>query len=144
MKVLLYTFCLIISFFAFSQEIFHSKNVNQFAIYPGCEEDIDNFADCFYTKLNEEVTEQLVKIKMNKLLQKRGEYYIKLNFVIDENGKFINVTSQGNEILGRTAIQILYRINREQEEMFTKIKPALVDEKPVKVSYSISILYNNQ
>ena len=62
--------------------------------------------------------------------------------MIDENGNFTNVTSQGNETLARISTQILYKINREQEESATKIKPALVDGNPVKVSFNIPVKYN--
>jgi len=67
-----------------------------------------------------------------------------MNFVIDENGYFTNITSQGNETLARISTQILYRINREQEEKSTKIKPALVDGNPVKVYFNISVHYTNK
>ncbi|MGL5235827.1 MAG: hypothetical protein ACRC8Z_13955 [Empedobacter falsenii] len=117
--------------------------MNQFAIYPGCEEKIDNYVEYFNMKLSHDVEERLPKIKMDKILQKSGDYFAKLHFIIDENGYFSNITFQGNETLGRIATQILYKINREQEENSTKIKPALINENPVKVYFNIPIRYNN-
>ena len=142
MRNLLYFVCFFVASYSFSQEIYTAKNVTQFAIYPGCEEASENYIECFNTKLNDDISEQLAKIKMDKILKGSGDYFAKLFFVIDENGNFTNVTSQGNETLARISTQILYKINREQEESATKIKPALVDGNPVKVSFNIPIKYN--
>ena len=139
LKLLVFSICT----FTFSQEIYTIKNVSQFAIYPGCEEKTDDYVECFNTKLNHDLEERLSKIKLDKILQKSGDYFAKLNFIIDENGYFSNITSQGNETLGRIATQILYKINREQEENSTKIKPALINENPVKVYFNIPVRYSN-
>ncbi len=130
-----------IAFNSFAQKIYAPKNVNQFAIYPGCEDSSENQIECFNTKLTENVNERLGQVKLDKILNGAGDYFAKLFFVIDENGNFSNVTSQGNETLARISTQILYKINREQEEASIKIKPALVDGTPVKVNFNISVRY---
>lgn len=143
MKKLLAFFAFSIHTFTFCQEVYNPKNVDQFAIYPGCEVASDNLK-CFDHQLNEDVSERLSKIKMDKILQGSGEYFAKLNFVIDENGDFITVTSQGDETLARISTQILYKINREQNENASKIKPALINGTPIKVNFSLSIRYHNK
>ncbi|MGV0756825.1 hypothetical protein ACTS95_14600 [Empedobacter brevis] len=144
MKKLLVFFIFSIHTFSFCQEVYNPKNVDQFAIYPSCEVVSDNYLECFNHQLNEDVSERLSKIKMDKILQDSGEYFAKLNFVIDENGDFITVTSQGDETLARISTQILYKINREQNENASKIKPALINGTPVKVNFSLSIRYHNK
>lgn len=144
MKKLLTFFTLLITVFTFSQDIYNSNNVDEFAVYPGCEDDSNSYLECFKNKLNEEVSDKLSKITLDKILNGSGDYFAKLYFIIDENGYFTNVTSQGNETLARISTQTLYRINREQKENSTKIKPALVNGNPVKVYFNISVLYTNK
>ena len=142
MRILIYFITLCFANSLFAQEIHNTKNVSQFAIYPSCEDSTDNYSQCFENKLSEDVSQRLTNIKLDKILKGSGDYFAKLFFVIDENGNFTNVTSQGNETLARISTQILYKINREQEESATKIKPALLDGNPVKVSFNIPVKYN--
>lgn len=144
MKKLLTFFTLLITVFTFSQNIYNSNNVDKFAVYPDCKDESDSYLECFKNKLNEEVSDKLSKMTLDKILHGSSDYFAKLNFVIDENGYFTNITSQGNETLARISTQILYRINREQEEKSTKIKPALVNGNPVKVYFNISVHYTNK
>ena len=65
LKLLVFSICICICICicTFSQKIHTIKNVNQFAIYPGCEEKTDNYVECFNMKLSHDVEERLSKIK---------------------------------------------------------------------------------
>ena len=85
MKKFAFLLLLSICNLCFSQETYNVKTVDQFAIYPTCKDSIDKFAECFDQKLNEDLQTKLSKIKLDKILKTQGEYFAKLNFVVDED-----------------------------------------------------------
>ena len=136
----------LLTFFALTiynnaQELTNSKIIDQYAIYPTCEDSIDNLPNCFDTKLNEDVQAKLSKIKLDKILKNSGKYFAKINFVIDEEVNFTNFRISGNDVLGRISKEILIKINTEQTTNNTKIIPAKLNGAPVKINYNLPIEY---
>ncbi|SFN14985.1 hypothetical protein SAMN05421738_10796 [Algoriella xinjiangensis] len=141
MKKFAFLLLLSICNLCFSQETYNVKTVDQFAIYPTCKDSIDKFAECFDQKLNEDLQTKLSKIKLDKILKTQGEYFAKLNFVVDEEGNFTNIRISGNDVLGRISKEVLLKINNEQIDNETKISPALLNGNPVKINYAVPVKY---
>ena len=127
--------------FALSQEVYNAKTVDQFPIYPTCQDSINDLPNCFDKNLNEDVQKKLSAIKLDKIIKASGRIFTKVNFVINEEGSFSNIKVSGNEILGRIVGEVLLRINQEQTENNTKIIPAKVNGNSVKLNYSLPIEY---
>ena len=67
--------------FALSQEVYNAKTVDQFPIYPTCQDSINDLPNCFDKKLNEDVQKKLSAIKLDKIIKASGRIFTKVNFV---------------------------------------------------------------
>ena len=59
--------------FALSQEVYNAKTVDQFPIYPTCQDSINDLPNCFDKNLNEDVQKKLSEFT-TKLNQWKKEY----------------------------------------------------------------------
>lgn len=125
---------LIFTQFVFGQDVYTTKQVDKLPTYSACNNKIDE--NCFTKKLSSKVNEELLEYA-NKL--PAGMHLARINFTIDENGKFTDFKYSGDENLGKRAVKALEIIALKEEADNIKIIPATVKGKAVKMSYSLPV-----
>lgn len=126
-----------------SKEEDSNKQIYEKAIiYPGCDNEAlkgNEFAiACFIKLINRDLQNELDFIGL-ELYDKgySGTISSRLFFVINTDGKIVNITSEGDEYLGKAGIKALRRISNRQTVRNTTIKPALdVNNNPVLIRYN--------
>ena len=111
-----------------------SKKRNRVApIYPGCKyKDNDSLTKCLNNNISKLVQKKFRVKKASKGFNKKGSFYIYLNFSIDSKGKIVNEMAFGpNESFEEEALSILKKVK--------KIKPATKDGKPIKEHFTLPI-----
>ncbi|MDM1298048.1 energy transducer TonB [Empedobacter falsenii] len=125
---------IVIAQFAFGQKIYTKDQVEKLPTYKECT--ADKKETCFAVKLSSQINEELIDYA-NKLPS--GNYVSKINFTIDENGKFTNLKYTGNDELGKKALKALEIIGLRQEMGNTNVIPASINGKPVKMYYTLPV-----
>ncbi|WP_282629040.1 energy transducer TonB family protein [Empedobacter sedimenti] len=120
--------------FAFGQEIYSKDQVEKLPTYKDCQSNQNG--DCFTKKLASKINDELMDYA-NKLPS--GNYVSRINFTIDENGKFTNLKYTGNEELGKRALKALEIISLRQEMDNINVIPAFINGKAVKMSYTLPV-----
>ena len=125
---------IVIAQFAFGQKIYTKDQVEELPTYKECT--ADKKETCFDAKLSSQINDELIDYA-NKLPS--GNYVSKINFTIDENGKFTNLKYTGNDELGKKALKALEIIGLRQEMGNINVIPASIKGKAVKMYYTLPV-----
>ena len=126
----------------------NNNTVNKVAIYPGCDNEAlkgQQFAsDCFSTKIRRDLADELQDYASDIAVEGyTGVISTKLDFVINTDGKVVNITSIGDELFGNAAILALKRISTRHSRRNIVIKPAIdIDGKPISSKFIIPLKIN--
>ncbi len=134
MKLLLFTLTLFLVQFTFGQKIYSKSQVDIQPTFSACNNRID--ADCFSKKLINELVKELTDFYTTS---PKGNYKAIINFTINENGKFSDYKFSGNKKLGEKSIAALKKMTSKIEANKTKVIPAKLKGKAVKMSYSLPV-----
>ena len=108
--------------------------IEQVPVYPGCEYAGSNSAKkkCMSNKINAHVNRKF-NIAADTLLS-TGRYRISVNFKIDTKGQIVDVNARApSELLEAEAIRVV--------QLLPQMSPGIQKGNPVKVSYSLPILF---
>ena len=119
---------LTISTFSFAQEkIYSVKDVEKIAIYPGCDENLDNIEQikCLNIKLSTDLNSQLLD-SVDRMADngRRGFFKTVNTFTINSNGDFIDIESEGDLQLGDAVKNAFRKLNQIQNKTKQKVIPA--------------------
>ena len=117
-----------INAFSFAQEKTYTiKDVEKIAIYPGCEETLDNIEQtkCLNNKLMKDLYLQLSdSVKRMSDNNRFGNFRTFNTFTINSNGEFVDIVSTGDRQLGDAVKNAFKKLNKLQTKTNKKIIPA--------------------
>ena len=113
--------------------VYSINGVDEFPIYPGCEDEIDNETRfrCFNKSLLQHISMEFVYPKIAREENLMGKVLV--SFIIDENGevKNVEIIKGEHESLNKEAIRIVKKL--------PKVVPAQKDGVPVSIKYVVPI-----
>lgn len=147
MKKTVLLLLLSINTFSFAQEKTYTiKDVEKIAIYPGCEENLDNIKQikCLNNKLLSDLNSQLSDSVKRMTANNRSGYFRTINtFTINSNGDFVDIVSNGDRQLSDAVKNALKKLNKLQTKTNKKIVPAKNSNgENVSLQFSIPINVN--
>ena len=114
--------------------IFNVAEVDKIALFPGCENlDNEQSKKCFAKEIAKVINKNF-NLELANDLNLENEVKITTMFHINENGDLVNIKARApHEKLVDEAKRVL--------NLVPKLQPAIKDEKPVKISYSLPIKF---
>lgn len=133
-----------INTFTFAQEKTYTiKEVEKIAIYPGCDETLDNNEQikCLNNKLLSDLFSQLSDSVNRMTASNRSGHFKTFNtFVINSNGDFVDIVSNGDRQLSDAVKNAFKKLNKIQTKTNKKIIPAKnSDGENVNLKFSIPV-----
>ena len=113
---------------------FNITEVDKIALFPDCENlDMEQAKSCFATELSKIVSKNF-NLKLSEELGLKGSVKIITKFIINEDGEITKIKARApHELLVAEAERVL--------NLVPKLKPAIKDNKPVKINYVLPIKF---
>ena len=116
-----------------SNDVFPLDSAEWAPLFPGCEEmDSDGSKTCFKEKVNNHIKKYLKYPKKAKQIGKEAVVFVEI--IIENDGGIYDVTILGGDIFKKEAERVIKKL--------PYFEPALINDLPVAVSYTIPIVFN--
>ena len=116
-----------------SNDVFPLDSAEWAPLFPGCEEmDSDGSKTCFKEKVNNHINKYLKYPKKAKQIGKEAVVFVEI--IIENDGGIYDVTILGADIFKKEAERVIKKL--------PYFEPALINDLPVAVSYTIPIVFN--